>query len=195
MTRKLHHLFLLLLAGFVAAGSTAMAAGDNYAETIGLFRKAGESGKFFGKSYGYAVFPTVGKGGIGIGGAYGKGRVYRGSGWVGEVSLAQVSVGFQLGGQAYSEIIFFENKATFDDFTSGNFEFGADIGAVAITAGANASVSSAGGASAGASATNQEAATAGGYHHGVAVFTIAKGGLMYQATVAGQKFSYKARGK
>jgi len=185
---------LVLIATSLLVGGTALAA-DTYGETIQLFKNAGESGKFFGKSYGYAVFPTVGKGGIGVGGAFGKGRVYRGGGHAGNVTLAQVSLGFQFGGQAYSEIIFFENKTTFDDFTDGNFEFGADIGAVAITAGANASASSAGGASAGASATMRDAAATGGYHHGIAVFTIAKGGLMYQAVVAGQKFSYSPRGK
>ena len=185
---------LVLIAASLLVGGTALAA-DTYGETIQLFKNAGESGKFFGKSYGYAVFPTVGKGGIGVGGAFGKGRVYRGGGHAGDVTLAQVSLGFQFGGQAYSEIIFFENKTTFDDFTDGNFEFGADIGAVAITAGANASASSAGGASAGASATMRDAAATGGYHHGIAVFTIAKGGLMYQAVVAGQKFSYTPRGK
>ena len=185
---------LVLIATSLLVGGTALAA-DTYGETIQLFKNAGESGKFFGKSYGYAVFPTVGKGGIGVGGAFGKGRVYRGGGHAGNVTLAQVSLGFQFGGQAYSEIIFFENKTTFDDFTDGNFEFGADIGAVAITAGDNASASSAGGASAGASATMRDAAATGGYHHGIAVFTIAKGGLMYQAAVAGQKFSYTPRGK
>ena len=184
----------LLLVTSLLVGNVVVAA-DPYAESIQLFKQAGESGKFFGKSYGYAVFPTVGKGGIGLGGAFGKGRVYRGGGLTGDVSMAQVSVGFQFGGQAYSEIVFFENKATFDDFTDGNFEFGADIGAVAITAGANASASSAGGASAGASATMHDAAATGGYHHGVAVFTIAKGGLMYQAAVDGQKFSYTPHGK
>lgn len=185
---------LLVIVALVAI-SPLQAAQDRYLETIQAFKDAGESGKFFGKSYGYAVFPTIGKGGIGIGGAFGKGRVYRGGALVGDASMAQVSVGFQLGGQAYSEIVFFESKATFDDFTSGNFEFGADIGAVAITAAANASASSAGGASAGASASMKEAAATGGYHHGIAVFTIAKGGLMYQAAVAGQKFTYKPRGK
>lgn len=185
----------LLFVAALLMGVPAFAAQDRYAETLQLFKNAGESGKFFGKAYGYAVFPTIGKGGIGIGGAFGKGRVYRGGTLTGDVSMAQVSVGFQLGGQAYSEIVFFENKAVFDDFTSGNFEFGADIGAIAITASANASASSAGGASAGASASKHEAAATGGYHHGIAVFTIAKGGLMYQAAVAGQKFTYKPRGK
>lgn len=178
--------FALLLAA-LAFGNAALA--DDYSDTVALFKKSGEAGRYFAASYGYAVFPTVGKGGIGIGGAFGRGRVFRGSARVADVSLTQLSVGFQLGGQAYSEIIFFENKTTFDDFLSGNFEFGADASAVAITAGASASVSSAGGASAGAGATKDNAATAGAYHHGVAVFTIAKGGLMYQAAISGQKFN------
>ncbi len=181
--------FVLLLAGLVF-GNAAFAA-DNYSQTIALFKKSGESSRFFRSSYGYAVFPTVGKGGVVVGGAYGRGQVYRAAARVAEVSLTQLSVGFQLGGQAYSEIVFFENKTTFDDFMSGNFEFGADASAVAITAGANASASSAGGVSAGASGTKDNAATAGGFHHGVAVFTVAKGGLMYQAVLSGQKFSIK----
>ena len=197
MSRMLYKFTLLSLMALALGGplNRATADEDSYTSTISLFKKAGESGKFFGKSYGYAVFPTVGKGGIGIGGAYGKGRLYRLGGWVGTVSLAQVSVGFQLGGQAYSEIVFFENKTTFDDFTSGNFEFGADVGAVAITAAANATASTAGGGSVGASGTEHDAVTAGVYHHGVAVFTVAKGGLMYQAAVNGQKFSYTPRAK
>ena len=175
--------------------TVAAVAAETYAEAAHTFKIANESSKYFGKSYGYALFPTIGKGGIGIGGAFGKGRVYEHGRAVGDVSMAQVSVGFQFGGQAYSEIIFFENKATFDEFTSGNFEFGADIGAVALTAGANASASTEGGASAGASGTKTDAVAAGGYHKGVAVFTIAKGGLMYQAAVAGQKFTYTPHGK
>jgi lipid-binding SYLF domain-containing protein len=179
-------LLALLLAG-LAFGSTAVA--DNYSDTVALFKKSGEAGRYFGASYGYAVFPNVGKGGVGIGGAFGRGKVYRGGKAVANVSLTQLSVGFQLGGQAYSEIIFFENKTTFDDFLSGNFEFGADASAVAITASASAGLNSAGGASAGVGATKDNAATAGAYHHGVAVFTIAKGGLMYQAAISGQKFT------
>jgi lipid-binding SYLF domain-containing protein len=179
-------LFALLIAG-LAFASTALA--DNYSETVALFKKAGESAQYFRGSYGYAVFPNVGKGGVGVGGAFGRGKVFRGNAAVADVTLTQLSVGFQLGGQAYSEIIFFENKTTFDDFLSGNFEFGADASAVAITASASAGLNSAGGASAGVGATKDNAATAGGYHHGVAVFTIAKGGLMYQAAISGQKFT------
>ena len=179
--------FVMLVAAALFAGGVI--AADAESETIQLFKNAGESGKYFGKSYGYAVFPTIGKGGIGIGGAYGKGRVYEHGGSVGEVSMAQVSVGFQFGGQAYSEIIFFENKAAFDDFTSGNFEFGANVGAIAITAAASASAGTSG-ASAAASGGKKDAATAGEFYKGMVVFTIAKGGLMYEATVAGQKFTY-----
>jgi len=111
--------FLLLAFSFAPAWA------DDYADTIKIFKNAGESGTFFAKSYGYAVFPTIGKGGIGIGGGYGKGRVYTGGNYVGDTSMTQVTIGFQLGGQAYSQIIFFEDKRAFDEFTGGNFEFGA----------------------------------------------------------------------
>jgi len=104
--------------------------------------------------------------------------------------MSQLSVGFQAGGQSCSQMIFFENKSALEAFTSGIFEFGANVDAIAITAAASAS----GGASAAASAGKKDEATAGEYHDGMAVFTIAKGGLMYEASVSGQKFSYKLRG-
>jgi lipid-binding SYLF domain-containing protein len=106
--------------------------------------------------------------------------------------MTQVTIGLQLGGQAYSQIIFFEDKRAFDEFTGGNFEFGAQATAVAITAGASAQAGSTG-ASAGASGTQQHAKTAAQYSKGVAVFTVAKGGLMYEASIGGQKFSYKRK--
>ncbi|MBV1914241.1 MAG: lipid-binding SYLF domain-containing protein [Pseudomonadales bacterium] len=163
---------------------------DEYLDTVATFKKAGESGSFFNHSYGYAVFPTVGKGGFWIGGAYGSGRVYRLGSAIGDTTMAQLSIGFQLGGQAFSQIIFFKDERAFTEFTEGNFEFAADAGVVAVTAGANASASTTG-ASAGASAGKNDATTVGRYHKGMAVFTIAKGGLMYEATVSGQKFSYQ----
>jgi lipid-binding SYLF domain-containing protein len=104
--------------------------------------------------------------------------------------MTQVTVGLQLGGQAFSQIIFFQDERAFKEFTSGNFEFGAEASAVAITAAASASAGTTGG-SAGASGGKKDATTAGQYHKGMAVFTIAKGGLMYEATVGGQKFSFK----
>ena len=125
------------------------------------------------------MFPTIGKGGIGIGGAHGKGKVYAGGKYVGDTSMTQVTIGLQLGGQAYSEIIFFEDKAAFDAFTSGNFEFGAQASAVAITAGASAQAGTTG-TTTGAS-TTENATTSANYSNGMAVFTVAKGGLMYEA--------------
>ena len=178
---------LLVLALFVLPINQVLA--DDYADTINVFRAAGESGQFFKKSYGYAVFPTVGKGGIGLGGAYGSGRVYARDKYVGDTSMAQVTVGLQLGGQAFSQIIFFEDKRAFDEFTGGNFEFGAEASAVAITAGVSAQATTTG-ASAGASGGQHDANTTGSYYHGMAIFTVAKGGLMYEASIGGQKFSY-----
>jgi len=165
------------------------ALADEYADTIKVFQSAGESGKFFNTSYGYAVFPTIGKGGIGLGGAYGSGRVYARDKYVGDTSMAQVTVGFQLGGQAFSQVIFFEDKRAFDEFTGGNFEFGAEASAVAITAGASAKATTTG-SSAGASGGQHDANTRGSYYRGMATFTVAKGGLMYEASIGGQKFGY-----
>jgi lipid-binding SYLF domain-containing protein len=125
---------------------------------------------FFSNAYGYAVFPSVGKGGIGIGGAYGKGTVFKkGGSAIGGVRLTQVTIGFQFGGQAYIEAIFFQSKSAFDNFVEGNFEFAPNVTAVALTEGAAINVP---------------------YKNGVAVFTMAKGGLMYEATVGGQKFNF-----
>ncbi len=172
---------------------TVASAANKYAETIDLFKNAGESAAFFKNCYGYAVFPTIGKGGFIVGGAHGSGRVYEKGKYIGNTSVTQVSVGFQAGGQAYSQIVFFEDKRALDEFTNGNFEFEAGVSAVAITAaaGANAGTS---GASANASGGKKDATTVGtSYYKGMAVFTIVKGGAMYQATVAGQKFTFEPR--
>ena len=120
---------------------------------------------------GYAMFPTVGKGGLGIGGAHGSGQVVEKGAPVGETSLTQVTVGLQLGGQSYSELILFENAKVLADFKQGNFKFSAQVSAVAITSGASKNAK---------------------FQNGVKVLTLAKGGLMYEASVGGQKFSYKA---
>jgi lipid-binding SYLF domain-containing protein len=182
-------MFLVVVAVYaVLALSTARA--DEYLDTVDLFKGAGQSRAYFDASYGYAVFPTVGKAGLGVGGAYGKGRVFQQGRYVGDTSMTQLSVGFQAGGQAYSQIVFFQDARALSEFTSGAYEFSADIGAVAITAAASAHAGSTG-AAAGASGGKKDAATTGKYHKGMAVFTIAKGGAMYEASVAGQKFSYK----
>jgi lipid-binding SYLF domain-containing protein len=180
----------LLGATLGIAAGIAQAVPDN--DTLKLFQDSSRSSDYFQNSYGYAVFPTIGKGGIGVGAAHGSGHVYKQGKRVGRVTMNQLSVGLQLGGKAFSEIIFFKDKASLDEFTEGNFEFSGDVGAVAITASADASVGTSG-ASAGGSISKTDAATAGEYSHGMAVFTIAKGGLMYNATVAGQKFSYTAK--
>jgi len=179
--------FLLSLLSFAAPSSWA----DSYSDAIKSFRDAGESGAYFNSAYGYAIFPTIGKGGVGIGGAYGEGRVFAQGRHVGNSSMGQLTMGFQLGGQAFSQIIFFENAQAFKDFTSGNFEFSAQATAVAITAGVSAEANTGGGMAAGASGGRNDATTAhAGYRKGMAIFTIAKGGLMFEAVLGGQKFSY-----
>ena len=163
---------------------------DENNDTLKMFRDAGESSTFFQTSHGYAVFPTIGKAGVGIGGAMGKGTVYAKDKPVGNTTMSQLSIGFQLGMQGYSQIIFFKDKRAFDEFTSGNFEFGATVQAVAITAGASASVNTTGNTASASGGKNNASTASGGYHKGMAVFTVAKGGLMYEVSVGGQKFTY-----
>jgi len=175
-------------------GSLARADDDaaSCAETVKLFQDAGESAAYFKKSYGYAVFPTIGKAGLGIGGAHGSGCVYQQGKQVGTAKMNQVSIGWQAGAQGYSLLVFFEDERAFKEFTSGNFEFGAKASAVAITAGASAGASTSG-SSAGASGGKKDATTkaVGGYEKGMASFSIVKGGLMYEAALGGAKFKYE----
>ncbi|GAB1072546.1 MAG: lipid-binding SYLF domain-containing protein [Shewanella algae] len=182
---------LLALASSLLLIPTA-SANDSYSSAIATFKQASETHKFFDSAYGYAIFPTVGKGGLGIGAAYGKGRVYRGGVYTGESSMTQVSIGFQIGGQAYSEIIFFKDEQAYRDFTSGSFEFGAQASAVAINAGANAQAGTTGN-SAGAGQSGGSQAAKASYINGMAVFTSAKGGLMVEAALAGQSFTFEAQ--
>jgi lipid-binding SYLF domain-containing protein len=183
---------ILTLAVCAAATlSGAAATADSYGDTVDLFKAAGTSSRFFDNCYGYAVFPTIGKGAIGIGGAHGKGRVFEHGKAVGSSSMTQLSIGFQLGGEAFSQIVFFQDERAFREFTRGQFEFGAGVSAVVITAAASGSAGSSG-ASAGASGGKKDATTAGKYHKGMAVFTIVKGGAMYELSVSGQKFKYTA---
>jgi hypothetical protein len=180
-----------LLCGCLALLLSAAARADKYDDALTSFRNAGETERFFANAYGYALFPTIGKGGIGIGGAHGSGRVYVLGEHVGDTTMTQLTVGLQFGGQAYSQIIFFEDRRAFEMFTSENFEFSAQATAVAITAGVSAEANTGGGAAASASGGRNDARTAhGGYRKGMAIFTIARGGLMYEATLGGQKFTY-----
>jgi len=150
------------------------------------FEKSGALASYFSGSYGCAVFPTIGKGGLGIGGAHGAGWVFKQGNLTGISKMTQLTIGFQAGGQAFSQIIFFENETAYTQFTGGNFEFGAQASAVALTVGASAQASTAGGATAGAGSAQAKTA----YTDGMAIFTLAKGGLMYEASVGGQKFKF-----
>jgi len=139
-------------------------------EAVGEFEQRDPTLKqFFEQAHAYAIYPSVGKGGAVLGGAYGRGQVYRNGQLIGATSVTQVTAGFQLGGQAYSEVIFFKDEAALAEFVDGDYELGAQASAVAVTAGAAANAS---------------------YDEGVAIFTCPNGGLMYEASVAGQSFSF-----
>ncbi|MCG9964061.1 MAG: YSC84-related protein [Shewanella sp.] len=189
--------FLSLIAASTCLIASLMTpvvqADDSYTEALKNFHQAKETRKFFDTAYGYAIFPTVGKGGIGIGAAYGKGRVFQAGQYMGDSSLTQLSIGFQLGGQAYSEIIFFKDAKSYNEFTSGSFEFDAQASAVAINMGANAKAGTTGNSAGAGQAGGNQSATAA-YINGMAVFTVAKGGLMFEAALAGQSFSFEPRG-
>lgn len=141
-------------------------------EALAAFKTA-DSGiqKMFDQSVGYVVIPTVGKAGFGIGGARGKGVLYENGEVTAIVTLSQLSIGFQWGGQAYSEFLLFQDTPTLTNFKKGNYELGAQVSAVAVTAGVSADAA---------------------FVNGMAIFTQAKGGLMYEAAVGGQKFKVEA---
>lgn len=166
------------------------ARADAFQQTIDIFKEAGEAAAFFDKSYAYAVFPSVGRAGVGIGGARGTGRVFVGGEHVGDSTMTQLTVGLQLGAQGYRMIVFLEDERAFREFTSGNFAFSAQAKAVAITAGASATASTAG-SSAGASGGQHDATAVGGFNRGMATFTVARGGLMYEASIGGARFNFR----
>jgi lipid-binding SYLF domain-containing protein len=166
---------LLTLMLFIAVSAVAQSSKDkeiisDSQEAKGSFTKQDPSlGNLFVKAYAYAIFPNVGKGGLGIGGAAGNGAAYEKGKLVGMAKLKQVTIGLQAGGQGYREVIFFENAESFKKFKENNVEFSAQVSAVAATAGASANAK---------------------YNEGVMVFTMQKGGLMYEASVGGQKFKF-----
>ncbi len=172
------------ILGFVTASLWAQAGWDPTKgekevkaaqETIAAFKKKDPSIKtFFDKAYGYAVFPTIGKGGFIVGGAHGKGIVYKQGVIVGRASMSQGTFGAQIGGQSFSEVIFFGTKDAFERFTQGKLEFAAQATAVAANEGAGANAD---------------------YHEGVAIFTMVKGGLMAEAAIGGQKFKFTPTSK
>lgn len=174
---------------FLLVCSTGASA-DSYSATTAFYKTSPAVQPFFKNSYGYAVFPTVGKGGVVIGAAFGKGRVYKQGKPTGSVTISKLSLGFQLGGQAFSQMIFFQDQRAYNDFISGNFEFDASVSAVAITASAQAKAGTEGGtAGLGVGpATGSQAKN--GYYKGMVVFVHGKGGLMYEAAIGGQKFDF-----
>ena len=177
LVNKISRVFLsITLVLFIAAGAIAQSKQKveeikkDSDEAKGEFIKADwQMEKHFSSSYGYVIFPNVGKGGIGIGGAAGNGTAYEKGNKIGMAKLSQLSIGFQWGGQAYREIIFFENKEAMDNFKENKLEFSAQVSAVAVTAGASANAK---------------------FVDGVMVFTMQKGGLMYEASVGGQKLKF-----
>lgn len=162
---------LVLGVGFSANADDREEMDKDVTEAIALFKKTDpDMAKFFDSAKGYSVFPGVAKGGFGVGAARGKGQLYENGKPIGETKLTQASIGLQLGGQVYAEVIFFENDSTLTNFKESKMEFSAQVSAVAATAGASKNAK---------------------YEHGVAVFTLAKGGLMYEASVGGQKFKFE----
>jgi lipid-binding SYLF domain-containing protein len=182
-------LFLCVLLALTGVTAHAAASLEKCKKTLGKFRQLGNVPELLAQSYGYAVLPTIGKGGIGIGGAGGTGCVFAKGRQTGKVSMGQITIGWQLGGQAYSQIILFKNADVYNDFIKGQFEFGADATAVALTYGA-----AAGASTKGASASAGDTKAVGSWKRGMAVFTLAKGGLMYEASIGGQKFNFTPLG-
>jgi len=183
MVKHMKKILMTVLVTAVAFGSTlAMSAWEKdesveldvkAKETLAEFRKNDPSiDNFISKSVGYVVIPTVGKAGFGIGGARGKGVLYENGAVTAVVTLTQLSFGFQWGGQVYSEFIFFQDTPTLSNFKKGNYELNAQASAVAITAGASADAA---------------------FVNGMAIFTHAKGGLMYEAAIGGQKFKVELK--
>ena len=166
--------FTVVLLGGFATGALADAKKDELTVDVNEAKRqviAKDDGfqATFDKSAGYVIFPSVAKGGLGLGAARGEGQVFEKGKLVGSASLTQVSVGFQAGGQVYTEVIFFQDQTSLDNFRKGNFEFSAQVSAVAVTAGASKNAK---------------------YENGVMVITLAKGGLMSEASVGGQQFGY-----
>ncbi len=170
---KLSLIIALLLSAFTTTAQTTRKekklVSDCATAKAEFIATDGLMSNLFTNAYGYVIFPNVGKGGIGVGGAAGNGIVYEGGKIIGKAKMTQVNIGFQFGGQAYREVIFFETKADLDRFKENKIELSAQASAVAATAGVSGNVK---------------------YKDGVMIFIQQKGGLMYEASVGGQKFNY-----
>jgi len=179
--RRVHVMMGLVLTGLLVAGCST--APKSPAARQRLMERAGEArevfllrdpslSEVFDESHAWAIFPGIGRGGAGVGGAYGRGVVYENGQVSGFCDVSQGDIGFQLGGQSYRQLMFFRDEAALDRFKSGRMELSARASAVAATAGASADAD---------------------YEHGVMIFTMARGGLMYEAAVGGQRFTYTPR--
>lgn len=173
-TLKVLSLAIVLLVGTISYGQNKkdrkIINDASQAKKTLLKQDAGLK-NFFEESAGYVIFPNVGKGGLVIGGASGKGAVYENGKLIGMADLKKLNIGFQAGGQAIIEVIFFEDKTTLEDFKNDEFQFDAQASAVAVKSGI---------------AFNAK------YKDGVATFALPKAGLMADASVGGQKFKYKS---
>ncbi len=168
------------IATFMLAGAVAATAADpdrlssDVGDTVQMFRTSNPRlQRLFDTAYGYAVFPSVGKGAIGIGGAEGRGEVFEKGALIGTAKLTQATVGAQLGAQSYSEVIFFESPKALDDFRDGKTALSADLSGTIAADGAGAEAK---------------------YQHGVLVDTMQRSGLMFEASIGGQHFSFTPLG-
>lgn len=166
----------MTILGCGTSGSNAQDESSSFSDDVSraterFKSRAPGTKKFFDESYAYAIFPNVGKGAIGIGAAHGSGHVIRNGVRIGNAELSQVNVGFSLGGQSFSEIIFFKDEVAFESFKRSKLEFGAQASAVVVKAGAS---------------------TDADYENGVVVYTMPKGGAMFDASIGGQEFQYES---
>lgn len=185
-------LSLIAISAFFLAGPSLAQDVEDYSPTIQIFREIPRVQPYFDSAYGFVVWRTIARGGLGIGAATGRGQVYVDGKVVGFSRLTDVSIGLQAGGQAYRQVIFFENEEAFDRFTRGNFEFSAQASAVAVTASAQAAAGTQGSQATAGAGSPTTAAAASGYQNGLRVFTMASGGLMYQAAIAGQRYGFRS---
>lgn len=194
---KKHHRLTVLIIFFlscwfsIAPASASEAEHVNhYTQTITMFRNAGVDNSYFKNSYGYVVFPNIGKGGLIVGAAHGTGRLYVHGNYTGNVKMTQISLGLLGGGENYSQIMFLKDQRALNDLASGNLEFSSQASTTLITAGASATGGTMGSNSS-TSAGQNDASVNSDFHKGVAVFVITKGGFMLEASLSGQKYSYE----
>lgn len=163
---------------------------EDFSSTIDIFKSSPLVQQYFDHSYGYVVYPTVGKGAFVIGFAHGNGQVYRRGYVTGTSSLNHFSIGLQAGGQAFSEIIFFQDQRAYEEFIRGTFEFDAKAAAVAVTAGATAQAGSTGKSTSVSAGPTQAQQRGLQYVRGLAVFVQSKGGLLAEASLGMQRLTF-----